>query len=102
MKVKKGTILTEEHKRKISEAHKGKHLTEEHRIKISETLKDTLLNRKDLSKQVAQYSLNDELVKVWCSINECGRNGYIQGCVSECCNGKRKTHKKFKWKYYNE
>ena len=35
----KGTTLSEEHKRKISEAHKGKKLSEEHKRKISEANK---------------------------------------------------------------
>ena len=32
---KKGVKFTEEHKRKISEAHKGKILTKEHKDKLS-------------------------------------------------------------------
>jgi len=35
----KGSKLTEEHKRKISESHKGKRLSEEHKRKISKAIK---------------------------------------------------------------
>ena len=90
--------ISDETKRKISEAHKGKHLTEEHRIKISKAI----INNPKLSKKVAQYTLDGKLVKVWLSTNECGRNGFNFGCVCACCRGERKTHKKFKWKYLNE
>ena len=58
-----------------------------------------LTNRKDLSKQVYQYTLNGELVKKWESIREAERNGFRQNCVSLCCNGKLKTHNGYKWSY---
>ena len=37
---RKGSILSEEHKRSISESHKGKTLSEEHKIKLSEVKKN--------------------------------------------------------------
>lgn len=51
------------------------------------------------SKKVYQYSKEGELISVFESISECGRNGYNFGHVSDCCLGKRKTHKGFKWSY---
>lgn len=77
----------------------GKHHTEYTKKKMSEAHKGTQLNRKDLSKQVAQYTLEGELVKIWCSTNECGRNGFNSGHICACCRGKLKKHKGFKWKY---
>lgn len=55
-------------------------------------------------KKVAQLSLDGKLVNVWPSVNESGRNGYDQGAVSCCCNGKRhhKTHKGFRWMWYED
>ena len=53
------------------------------------------------SKQVAQYTLDGELVKIWPSTNECGRNGFCQNVVSVCCRGERKTYKGYIWKYLN-
>lgn len=44
-----------------------------------------------------QLTLDDELVKEWSSSREAGRHGFDQGHVVDCCNGKRKTHKGFKW-----
>ncbi len=57
------------------------------------------LGNKEKSKPVYQYTKNGELVKIWPSTNECGRNGYSQECVSLCCNGKHKTHKGYIWSY---
>lgn len=52
-----------------------------------------------LAKQVYQYTLDGELVKVWQATAECGRNGYDFGHVAACCRGERKTHKGYIWKY---
>lgn len=54
---------------------------------------------KSLSKEVYQYSKEGELIAVWKSTNECGRNGFNQGSVVSCCNGKLKTHKGYIWSY---
>lgn len=51
------------------------------------------------TKKVYQYTLEGELFKEWPSTEECGRNGYSQGHIVSCCNGKRKTHKGYKWSY---
>ena len=52
-----------------------------------------------LSKKVLQLSLSGELIREWPSINECGRNGFNKSSVCQCCNGKRKTHKGFRFEY---
>ena len=52
-----------------------------------------------LSKPVLQLSLSGELIREWPSTAECGRNGFNQGHVTECCLGKRKTHKGFRFMY---
>ena len=54
------------------------------------------------SKRVLQLSLSGDLIKEWESARECGRNGFDQGNVSRCCNGKQKTHKGFRWMYYDD
>ena len=54
---------------------------------------------KSNSKKVLQYTLDGEFVREWQSTMECGRNGFNQGHVAECCRGERKTHKDFIWKY---
>ena len=51
-------------------------------------------------KRVAQYTLNDEFVKEFRSINEAGRetNSSI-GTIQKCCVGISKTCNGYKWKY---
>ena len=51
-----------------------------------------------LSKQVGAYK-DEELVMTFPSTQEAGRQGFNEGAVAACCNGKRKTHKGFQWKY---
>ena len=51
------------------------------------------------SKKVLQISLSGELIREWPSTQECERNGFSSGNISQCCNGKRKTYKGFKWEY---
>ena len=55
-----------------------------------------------ISKTVLQFTLDGEFVREWSSAHECGRNGFIQQNVVDCCNGKRKTHKGFRWMYYDD
>lgn len=112
----KGKILSEKHKMNLSESHKGKILSEKHKMNLSEShkgktlsdeikmiLKDKLTNNPKLSKQVAQYTLNGELVKVWDSTMEIERClEFKHSSISLCCNGKYKTAYGYIWKYYNE
>lgn len=52
------------------------------------------------SKQVAQIDpKTNEIIRIYPSANECGRNGFNHGCISSCCLGKRKFHKGYIWKY---
>ena len=51
------------------------------------------------SKPVLQLSLSGELIREYPSIAECERNGFNSGNVCQCCQGKRKTHKGFRFMY---
>lgn len=53
---------------------------------------------KTQSKQVGAFK-NGELIMVFPSTMEAGRNGFSHSHISYCCNGKRKTHKGYEWKY---
>lgn len=61
----------------------------------------TLTNRKDQSKKIYQIDLETgEIVKTWESTKDCEKNGYpARQYIRECCNGKRKTYKGYKWSY---
>ncbi len=95
----KGIPQTEEHKRKQSIAMKGRTFSEETKKKMSEARKGLLVNRKDQSKTVYQYTVDGKLVKIWESTAECGRNEFKFQNVSACCVGKIKTYKGYKWSY---
>lgn len=60
---------------------------------------EKLLNRKDQSKIVLQFTKDNVFVREWESTAECGRNGFYSSAVSKCCIGKRKTCGGFIWKY---
>ena len=53
---------------------------------------------KSKSKQVGAFKYG-ELVMVFQSTNEAGRQGFNKGHISACCRGKLKTHKGYEWKY---
>lgn len=56
------------------------------------------INNTKISKSVGAFK-NDELIMVFPSAGEAGRNGFDPGNVAACCRGERKTHKGFIWKY---
>lgn len=51
------------------------------------------------SKKVFQYSKEYELIKIWPSVRDCGRNGFDHRTISSCCLGKQKTHRGYIWSY---
>lgn len=52
------------------------------------------------SKHVCQIDpITGEVIRKWESTMECGRNGFTQSAIVNCCNGLRKTHKGYIWKY---
>lgn len=53
---------------------------------------------KKLSKAVAALK-NGEIVAIYNSTIEATKDGYHSGSISNCCLGKRKTHRGLQWKY---
>lgn len=53
-------------------------------------------------KPVAQLSLDGNLLKVWSSANEAGRNDFWAAHVAACCRGERKKHKGFRWMWLSD
>ena len=102
-----GKHHSKETKRKISEANKGenhhmygKHHSEETKNKISESLKG---ENNPKSKPVVQIDLNtNEVINIYSGTREASRQGFKQSHISSCCNGKRKSHKGFKWMYLED
>ncbi len=62
----------------------------------------TWLIKKDISKKsVLQYSLDGKFIARYNGVREaCRLNGFRSNSgISQCCNGKLKSHKGFVWKY---
>ena len=59
-----------------------------------------LTNNPKISRPVGAFK-DGKLVITFPSTMEAGRQGFNQGNVAACCNGKLKTHKGFEWKYLN-
>ena len=57
------------------------------------------LATKERKTKVYQYTLDDKLVKVWDSQQECKKSGFSQSNISNCCNGKIKIYKGYKWSF---
>lgn len=97
-----GRHPSEETRRKMSENNGrpflGRHHTEEVRKKLSEFHKGIPASNR---APIIQYSLDDEIVRRWDCIKDAVDNGFTSSSIILCCQGKRKTHKGFKWKYAN-
>lgn len=57
------------------------------------------LSYEERKKQVCQYTLEGELVKIWESAREAQRNGYDHSAIAACCKGKFKQYKGYRWSY---
>ena len=64
----------------------------------NERVSKTMTNGKK-SKKVLQFTLDGDFIREWPSTAECERNGFNHSHIAACCNGKRKSHKGFKWCY---
>lgn len=98
----KGKIKSEETKRKISEKNKGIY----RRKKMSELSDEEIKSYRNKSgfvkkrKVVLQFSLGNELIKEWESLQEIKRNlNFHPIHISRCCNKKRKTAYGFRWEF---
>lgn len=101
-----GKKRSEEFKRLMSELKSGennwwfgKKHSEETKDKMKKVQQE-LRNKK--YPKIGQYTLDGELVKIWNSATEAGKNGFLQPHVSACCRGVANKHKGYKWKYIDE
>lgn len=69
-----------------------------------EYIKKLKLRKREVhGKKVIQIALDDKLVKIW--NNHIDAAEYINGRsdrIVDVCKNKRKNHKKYKWKFYND
>ena len=120
-----GKIMPNEVKEKISKSLKGRKFTEEHSKKksLSQTgEKNHRYNKKasaetkkkmsesqrkgkdhEWSVKVVQMDLDGNFLKVWDSFSEIKKElGFHHSTISDCCRGKQKQSKGYKWKYYEK
>lgn len=58
------------------------------------------IHRAEQAKTIYQYTIQGELIAVYSSAYEAARElRFSQGNITMCCQGKRKTHKGYKWSY---
>lgn len=89
----KGFVVSEEHRKRVSECNKGE----------NNPMYGKRGSEAPTSKKVVQLTLDDELVKIWdCMLEAERQEGFTSQCISHCCKGKRKTHRGYKWVYYEE
>ena len=106
---------SEEHRKKTSESMTGKHPSEETRRKLSkaksgennpwygkhhsdETKKK--IKESSHSKQVLQFSKDEELIAEYSSIMDAEQKTGCNNCnICACCKGKRKSCGGYIWKY---
>ena len=74
------------------------------KINVNNVSEESKLNKikvlKEIkSKKVYQYNKEGNLIKEWNSAMDAERKGFNHTCISDCCNGKRKTHKGFIWSF---
>lgn len=111
---RKGKPLTEETKKKMSEAKRV--ITDETRKKLSEARKGRIINpflskhhteeaKKKISdaqqkKPIYQFTKSGEFIKEWESAYQVQRAlGYNQSLICQCCKNKLKFGYGFIWKY---
>lgn len=50
-------------------------------------------------KAVYQYTLDGVLIRKWDTMAEAQENGFRRNGIGDCCNGRIKTHKGYRWEY---
>lgn len=100
-----GRKWTEDRKEKWSQSHKGeksywygKHLSDETKKKLSEANKGK--RSYDNRRQIEQIDpATKDVVASFISIKDACEFGFTQSSITQCCQGKRKMHKGYIWKY---
>ena len=79
----------------------GKHHSYDAKCKISESMKGKYVgeNHPRLGQLIARYDLNMKLIDIKYNF-EYKQMGFYSSHITNCCKGKRKTHKGYIFKYY--
>lgn len=82
---------------KSAAAHRGMKRSEETKKKIADSKRDKYNTK--CSKAVQALDKDGNVAYEFASTAEAQRHGFNSGCISQCCNGKLKSHKGFIWRY---
>ena len=70
---------------------------------VQKEYNDRIIGKSRNLKSVIQYDLNGDLINEFFSIQEASRQtNSSQSHIGSCCNGKRKSHNGFIWKFKND
>lgn len=98
-----GKHLTTDHRNRISEANKGRMFTKKHCRHISDSKKGKNIGSDNALSKTYIITFPDGAKKVIKGLAQfCKNNSLSQGHMSNCANGKRKSHKGFKCAFYVE
>jgi group I intron endonuclease len=102
-------IMTEEHRKKLSEAKLGKKLSEERKQKLRVPKKSNKNYINNVGKwvsfqtQVLQYDLKGNFIKEWEFIKDAETfhhpDNLVKNNICNCCRGAQKTAYGYVWKY---
>lgn len=67
-----------------------------HNQRISQSLRTW---RKIRGRAVFQFTLDGVLVKKWDSMADAHENGFHKSGISDCCNGRKKAYKGYRWEH---
>ena len=54
------------------------------------------------ARAVVGFKINGCGIKYYSYIRECEKDGFVRSAISQCCKGKLKSHKGYKWFYADE
>lgn len=89
--------ISEETRRKISEAGRGSPCSQKCRDSASERFKGNRYR----AKLIVQYDLNGKFIRTWECAKDVEKNGNSYGNIGKCCNGNMKSSGGFQWRYDN-
>lgn len=99
--------ISEEQKKKISEALKGNIISDSTRKKISDSMRGKLLGENSpCAKKIVQYDTHGNLIKIWNSISDAARALNLSvGNIAKCCdetNNIYLTIGGYIWKFFGD
>lgn len=94
-----GYKASEDHRRKLSKAHAGVKLSTKHSEAIRQSLKG--IHHKD-RKSFVSVDLTTGVSVIYEDLEAVVKAGFSKSCVIRVCNGERRSHKGYAWKFLKD